>query len=97
MEIIYDKIENGEVVNSIVADAGFIATQEGTWVLRATPDPVVLTAEDTARIWRNAELKNTDYMVSLTDHPDHAATLAYRTNLRDWPSTDAFPDTKPTI
>jgi len=33
----------------------------------------------------------------LTDHSDHAATLAYRALLRDWPSTSDFPDTKPTI
>ena len=35
--------------------------------------------------------------VPLTDHPDHAATLAYRVALRDWPSTSDFPDTKPTL
>jgi hypothetical protein len=34
---------------------------------------------------------------NLTDHPDHAATLAYRVALRDWPSTSDFPDTKPTL
>jgi hypothetical protein len=49
------------------------------------------------RKWRNGELVSTDYIVPLTDHPDHAATLAYRVALRDWPSTSDFPDTKPTI
>jgi len=53
--------------------------------------------EKSAKEWRNQELDNTDYIVPLTDHPDHAATLAYRTLLRDWPSTSDFPDTKPTI
>jgi len=50
-----------------------------------------------ARAWRDTELSDTDYIVPLTDHPDHAATLAYRALLRDWPSTSDFPDTKPTI
>jgi len=50
-----------------------------------------------ARDWRNQELSATDYIVPLTDHPDHAATLAYRVALRDWPSTSDFPDAKPTL
>jgi hypothetical protein len=43
------------------------------------------------------ELINTDYIITLIDHPDRAATLAYRVALRDWPSTSDFPDTKPTL
>ena len=50
-----------------------------------------------ARIWRDNELKNTDKFVSVTDHPDHTAIMSYRVALRNWPSTDDFPDTKPTI
>ena len=53
--------------------------------------------EDEARQWRDSELKSTDYIVPLTDHPDHAATITYRQELRDWPSTENFPNTKPTI
>ena len=49
------------------------------------------------RKWRDIELVNTDYILPLTDHPDHAATLAYRQALRDWPTTSDFPDTKPTL
>ena len=49
------------------------------------------------RKWRDKELVNTDYILPLTDHPDHAATLAYRQTLRDWPSTSYFPETKPTL
>lgn len=51
--------------------------------------------EAEAREWRDSELKGTDFIVPLTDHPDQTATLTYRQELRDWPSTDAFPDTKP--
>jgi len=50
-----------------------------------------------ARIWRDNELKNTDKYVSVTDHPDHAKIMDLRVRLRNWPSTDDFPDTKPTI
>ena len=53
--------------------------------------------EAEARQWRDDELQSTDYIVSITDHPNHTATIAYRQELRDWPSTSAFPSTKPTI
>jgi len=60
------------------------------------PTPTTEEIEAEAREWRDGELQSTDYIVPLTDHPDHAATITYRQELRDWPSTDAFPDTKPT-
>ena len=50
-----------------------------------------------AREWRDSELQSTDYIVPLTDHPNHEATITYRQELRDWPSTENFPNTKPTI
>lgn len=62
-----------------------------------------LTEAEEARIWRNAELTDTDWIVSITDHPQHAGYLAYRVALRGWPtavdSDDAalFPDTKPEL
>ena len=49
------------------------------------------------RAWRDAELNRTDRFVSVTDHPEHTAIMAYRVALRNWPATDDFPDTKPTI
>ena len=97
METVYNKIVNSKVVDSIVADADFIATQDGTWELREQEMIIEPTSEDIARGWRNEELSKTDYIVPLTDHPDHAATLAYRAALRDWPSKSDFPDTKPTL
>ena len=51
--------------------------------------------EAEAREWRNGELKATDFIVPTTDYPNHAEWLTYRQELRDWTSTDAFPDTKP--
>lgn len=94
METVYDKIENGVIVNSIVASAEEVAALDGTWELRVvTP----LTAEETGRAWRNGELRSTDWIVSITDHPQRSSYLTYRANLRDWPSTSDFPNTKPTL
>ena len=73
---------------------------KGLVVIDTYHTPYVETQEDinnSAKLWRNEELNKTDYIVPLTDHPDHAATLAYRVALRDWPSTSDFPDTKPTL
>lgn len=52
---------------------------------------------ETAREWRDLELKSTDWIVSISDHPERESYLTYRSNLRDWPSTSNFPDTKPTL
>ena len=79
-------------VTSVECEVGY--THDGT-----SFTPPVLSEEILeliARRWRDDELKSTDYIVPLTDHPDHEATITYRQELRDWPSTDAFPDTKPT-
>ena len=56
--------------------------------------------ENTVKVaydWRDEELRNTDWVVAATDHPQHAAYLTYRQALRDWPSTEDFPDVKPTL
>ena len=99
MEIVYEKIENNVVVDSIVADASFIATlpDSAAWTLQVLPEDVSMTAEDTAREWRDIELSNTDYIVPITDHTLHSAYMTYRQELRDWPNTSNFPDTKPTL
>ena len=47
--------------------------------------------------WRDKELKNTDYIVPTTDHPQHSDYMTYRIALRNWPSTSDFPDTRPTL
>jgi hypothetical protein len=50
-----------------------------------------------AREWRDNELATTDWIMPVTDHPDHAAYVTYREELRQWPSTIDFPATKPTL
>jgi len=44
------------------------------------------------RQWRDAELKSTDWIVSVTDHPQHASYLVYREELRDYPQQADFPN-----
>lgn len=53
--------------------------------------------EGEQRQWRDKELKATDWIVPITDHPERSDYLTYRTNLRDWPSTDSFPNTRPIL
>lgn len=50
--------------------------------------------EEEGRFWRDSELKRTDFIVPLTDYPNHEAWLTYRQQLRDWTTTEDFPDTK---
>lgn len=52
--------------------------------------------EEEGRFWRDTELKRTDFIVPLTDYPNHSQWLTYRQELRDWPTTENFPNTKPT-
>jgi len=63
------------------------------------PDHVATADElaSDARDWRNQELIYSDWVIPLTDHPQHAAYVAYRKALRDWPSTADFPAKKPVL
>jgi len=53
--------------------------------------------EEESRAWRDAELQSTDWIVPLTDHPQRSVYMTYRQALRDWPTTEDFPTTKPTL
>ena len=91
--------------NNIIADEDFCKkiTSDGDSYEAIVPEPlhedaVRIHAEHDARMWRNSQLEQTDKFVSLTDHPNHSAIMAYRVALRDWPGTDSFPSgTKPTL
>lgn len=105
-------IENGIVKNIIVGDSNFaesygenavILTEDivkiGYTYDGSTFAPKVKTQEELeteGRAWRNTELRETDFIVPLADYPNHALWLTYREELRDWPSTENFPNTKPT-
>jgi len=50
-----------------------------------------------AIFWRNDELARTDIAATVSDYPNAAAILVYREALRQWPSTEDFPDTRPEV
>ena len=97
MAIYIIKNESNEEINRIVADKAFVEANYAGRYEEAIAAKSPVPAEDTARLWRNEELEATDFIVPLTDHPQRAAYMTYRTALRDWPSTSDFPDTKPTL
>ena len=105
-------IENNIVSNVITGDENFSNNYEKETVIVTNMEceigytydgtsftPSVLSQEELeirAKIWRNNELQAIDFIVPLTDYPNHTAWITYRQELRDWPSTNAFPNTKPT-
>lgn len=58
---------------------------------------IVLSLEDSQIFWRNDELARTDIAATVSDYPNAAAIITYRAALRDWPSTEDFPDTRPEL
>ena len=73
----------------------------GVEIPQLTPEEAKAVEE---RKWRDDELKNSDWIVQVLDHPQKAAYTTYRAALRNWPSVDSegeyindFPDTKPTL
>lgn len=105
-------IENGIVKNIIIGDSNFAEsygnnaiiltddivkigyTYDGTNFSAPIKSQEELETEGSA--WRDLELRETDFIVPLTDYPNHAQWLTYRQQLRDWPTTDNFPNIKPT-
>ena len=93
------KDTDGNITNTINADAEFVEAnfehyEEWTDL---NLEPVEPTAEETARQWRDSELSSTDEAAKTPDWPNRPNILVYRQDLRDWPSTQDFPDTKPTL
>ena len=50
------------------------------------------TKEELEREWRDGELASTDWIIPITDYPQHAAYITYRQELRDYPSQEDFPN-----
>lgn len=80
--------KDGDLVRYIY-DSGVIVEKE--FVAPVEIDEVV-DKQNEERQWRNSELSGTDWIVSVTDHPDHASYLVYREELRDYPSQADFPN-----
>jgi hypothetical protein len=88
------KDADGNIINTIKADAAFVEANFEHYELWTTPEP---TAEEAARQWRDMELAFTDWIIPLIDHPQREAYITYRESLRQWPSTESFPETKPEL
>jgi len=76
--------------------------EDGSYIDKEAIDTSSLPSETEkkqtlARSWRDQELRESDWIVPTSDHPQHAAYITYRKALRDWPSTSNFPDTRPTL
>ena len=91
------KDADGNILNFINADAEFVAANFDHYELYVEPTPPEPTAEEAARQWRDAELEATDKAAQTPDWPNRDNILTYRQALRDWPSTDSFPDTRPEL
>lgn len=91
------KDADGNVTNYITADAEFVEANFEHYELWVDPTPVEPTAEEEARQWRDMELAFTDWIIPLIDHPQREAHITYRESLRQWPSTESFPETKPEL
>ena len=97
MAIYIIKNESNEEINRIVADLEFVEANYAGRYEEVIPAQSPVPAEAAARLWRNAALEATDYIVPLSDHPQRAAYMTFRTALRDWPESDDFPDTRPEL
>lgn len=91
------KDADGNITNTITADAEFVEANFEHYELYVAPTSAETTAEEEARGWRNSELDATDTASQTPDWPNRDNILIYRAALRDWPSTEDFPDTRPTI
>jgi hypothetical protein len=92
------KDADGNVTNQCIKGTEeFVSATFDHYEAYVTPSVSALTEEQEARIWRDDELRGSDWVVPLSDHPQHTAYITYRAALRAWPSTSDFPDTKPVL
>ena len=91
------KDADGNITNTITADAEFVEANFEHYELYVAPTPAEPTAAETARMWRDMELASTDTAAQTPDWPNRDNILTYRTALRNWPSTSDFPATRPEL
>ena len=108
MENLIAIIKEGKVSNVIVASDEFAATLQYETVNVTGQEvvighsyangvfaaPVKTLEEKTAeeKQWRDYELKGSDFIVPLTDHPQQSAYMTFRQELRDYPAQADFPN-----
>lgn len=83
--------QNGDLLRYIY-DSGTILEKRYYNIIEEEQEPTQEDIENEERQWRDAELKGTDWIVSVTDHPNHASYLVYREELRDYPQQADFPN-----
>lgn len=91
------KDADGNITNTIMADAEFVEANFEHYELWVDPTPVEPTAAEAGRRWRDSELEATDKAAQTPDWPNRDSILTYRAELRDWPATDDFSDTRPEV
>ena len=95
---VYRVTDNDGNVTRIEAEEEFVKAQYASYELEAPLVPTASEIAQTEKEWRDQELKKTDWIVPITDHPQHTAYKTYRQELRDWPAdSDNFPGTRPTL
>ena len=92
------KDADGNITNPcILADEAFVQSISDYYEEFVEPTAEEPTAEEVGRMWRDSELDATDKWANTLDWPNRTNILAYRVLLRDWPSTEDFPETQPTM
>jgi len=88
----YQLAEEEPTINSIKVEGNFVERED-------VFEPFIpeTTKAEYARRRRNELLQETDWIVNVSDHPQHSAYIVYRTALRNWPSTVDFPATRPVL
>lgn len=81
---------DGNSINKIVADESFVKANFSSYKLL----PYFRSPKKEIE-WRNTQLKETDSLMLVSDYPHKEQLKAYRQALRDWPSTEDFPETRP--
>lgn len=82
--------ESGNSINKIVADENFVKENYSSYKLL----PSFRSAKKEI-VWRNEMLNQTDTLMALVDYPYKEKLTQWRQILRDWPSTEEFPYTRP--
>ena len=87
----YLTFKDGQIVKSHKTENAMYSDMDADdWKIMEDDDLILMQKN-----WRDAELKATDWIIPITDHPELDANIAYRKKLRDWPSTKSFPLTIP--
>jgi len=98
--ILKNLTDNNRSDNPIEGDFVEYTYENGNIIRNYYHETVDISEEEieigVAKNWRDSELKKTDFIVPLTDFPNHTAWITYRQQLRDWTTTEDFPNTKPT-